>query len=73
MEPKNFTEAGKNDEWIKAMNEELDQIEKNKTRELVPRPKDKNIVGTKWVFKNKFNPDRQVIRNKERLICKGYA
>ena len=32
------------------MNEELDQIEKNKTWELFPRPKSKNIVGTKWVF-----------------------
>ena len=28
---------------------------------------------TKWVFKNKFNKDGQVIRNKERLVCKGYA
>ena len=40
MEPKNFTEANKNDELIKAMNEELDQIEKNETWELVP-PKTK--------------------------------
>ena len=55
------------------MNEELDQIEKNKTQELVPRPKDKNVIGTKWVFKNKFNQDGQVIRNKERLVCKGYV
>ena len=31
VEPKNFTEANKSDEWVKAMNEELDQIEKNKT------------------------------------------
>jgi hypothetical protein len=31
------------------------------------------VVGTKWVFKNKFNEDGQVIRNKERLVCKGYA
>ena len=38
VEPKNFTEASKSDEWVKAMNEELDQIEKNETWELVPRP-----------------------------------
>ena len=55
------------------MNEELDQIEKNKTWELVPRPKDKNVIGTKWVFKNKVNEDGEVIRNKGRLVCKGYA
>jgi len=55
------------------MNEELDQIEKNHTLELVPRPHDKNVIGTKWIFKNKLNEDRFVIRNKYRLICKGYA
>ena len=73
MEPKNFIEANINDEWIKAMNDELDQIERNETWEIVPRPKDKNIIGTKWVFKNKFNQEGQVIRNKARLVCKGYA
>jgi hypothetical protein len=30
------------------MDEELDQIEKNNTWELVPRPKNKNVIGTKW-------------------------
>ena len=39
------------------MNEELDQIENNNTGELVPRPKDKNVIGTKWVFRNKLNED----------------
>lgn len=55
------------------MEEKMSQIEKNKTWELVPRPKDKNIIGTKWVFKNKMNEDGQVIRNKARLVCKGYS
>ena len=73
MEPNTFTKAINNDEWIKAMNEELDNIEKNKTWELVPRPKDKNNIGIKWVFKTEFNQDDQVIRNKEILVCKGYA
>ena len=55
------------------MNEEIDQIKKNETWELVARPEDKNIVGTKWIFKNKFNQDGQVIRNTTRFVCKGYA
>ena len=50
-EPKNFEEASQEDNWIRAMNEELDQIEKNNTWELVPRPEDKNVIGSKWVFK----------------------
>eukprot|EP00253_Pinus_taeda_P030846 PITA_30846 len=40
---------------------------------LVPRPKDKNVIGTKWIFKNKLNENGEVVRNKARLVCKGYA
>jgi hypothetical protein len=54
------------------MDEELDQIEKNDTWELVPRPKNKNVIGTKWVFRNKLNEDGQITSNKARLVCKGY-
>jgi hypothetical protein len=73
IEPTNFEEASKEEDWIRAMNEELDQIEKNKTWELVPRPENKNVIGSKWVFKNKMNEKGQVVRNKARLVCKGYA
>lgn len=51
----------------------MSQIEMNNTWELVPRPKDKNIIGTKWVLKNKMNEEGQVIINKARLVCKGYS
>jgi hypothetical protein len=40
---------------------------------LVPRPKNKNLIDRKWVFRNKLNEDGQVTRNKGRLVCKGYA
>jgi hypothetical protein len=73
IEPNCFEEANKDEFWNKAMDEELDQIEKNDTWELVPRPKNKNVIDTKWVFRNKLNEDGQVTRNKARLVCKGYA
>jgi hypothetical protein len=57
IEPNCFEEANKDEFWNKAMNEELDQIEKNDTWELVPRPKNKNVINTKWVFRNKLNED----------------
>jgi len=44
------------------MNEELDKIEKNHTCKLVPRPHDKIVIGTKWVFENKLNENGKVIR-----------
>ena len=55
------------------MNEELDQIEKNDTWELVPRPENKNVIGSKWVYKNKMDEQGNIVRNKARLVCKGYA
>jgi hypothetical protein len=73
LEPKNFNEASRDDHWINAMNDELDQIEKNSTWELVHRPEGKNVIGSKWIFKNKLNEQGQVVRNKARLVCKGYA
>ena len=72
-EPQNVKEACKDECWVKAMDEELEQIERNNTWELVPRPKDKNVIRTKWVFKNKLNENGEVIRNKARLVCKGYV
>ena len=56
-EPTYIEEASKDEFWNKAIDEELDQIEKNDTSELVPRPKDKNVINTKWVYKNKLNED----------------
>jgi hypothetical protein len=55
------------------MNEELDHIEKNETWDLVPRPKDKNVIGMKWVLRNNLNGDGKVVRNKSIIVCKGYA
>jgi hypothetical protein len=73
VEPNSFEESKTNEHWIKGMEEELDQIEKNETWEIVPRPKNKNVIGTKCVFKNKLNEDGQVTKNKARLVCKGYG
>jgi hypothetical protein len=57
IERNNFEEASKDELWNRDMDEELDQIEKNDTWELVSRPNNKNVIGTKWVFKNKLNED----------------
>jgi hypothetical protein len=55
------------------MDEELYHMYKNDTWEMVPRPRNKNVITTKWVFRNKLNEDVQVTKNKSRLVCKGYA
>lgn len=73
FEPRSAKEAFGDDHWVKAMEEELGQIEKNNTWTLAPLPVNKNVIGTKWVFRNKLNEDGVVVRNKARLVCKGYA
>jgi hypothetical protein len=39
---------------------------------LVERPENYNVIGTKWVFRNKLNEDGMVIRNKARQVAQGY-
>src|SRR3954468_7596657 len=46
---------------------------RNDVWDLVPRPKGLNIIGTKWVFRNKLNEKGEVIRNKARLVAQGYS
>lgn len=72
IEPNNLSHVSEDKSWLKEMNEEMDQIE-NDTWELVPRPKEKKVIGTKWVFKNKINEEGQVIGNTIRLVCRRYA
>ena len=64
IEPKNFEESSEDEEWIRAMNEELDQIEKNNAWKFVPKPTYNNVIGSKWVFKNKINEQGRIVWNK---------
>ncbi|TYK09547.1 gag-pol polyprotein [Cucumis melo var. makuwa] len=60
-------------EKINAMQEELLQFKRNDVWTLVPKPNGANIIGTKWIIKNKTDESRCVIRNKARLVAQGYA
>jgi len=72
IKPKNVDEALADSNWLTSMQEELHQFERNKVWHLVPKPKDKTIIGTKWVFQNKLDGLRTVVRNKARLVVQGY-
>jgi hypothetical protein len=55
------------------MHEELENFERNQVWTLVDPPRDVNVIGTKWVFKNKQGEDGEVVRNKARLVAQGYS
>ena len=54
------------------MQEELAEFTMNKVWRLVPPPKGKTIIGTRWVYRNKMDEHGNVIRNKARLVAQGY-
>ena len=75
-EPKSFKAACTDqycEQWGNAMKDEYNSLIKNKTWDLVPRPKDKNIVGNRWVYKIKRNETGSIERFKARLVAKGYT
>jgi hypothetical protein len=55
------------------MHEELNNFIRNQVWELVERPKTHNVIGTKWVFRNKQDHDGIVVRNKVRLVAQDYT
>jgi hypothetical protein len=59
--------------WVNVIHEELENFERNQVWTLVDPPRDVNVIGTKWVFKNKQGEDGEVVRNKARLIAQGYS
>ncbi|KAH9763962.1 Integrase catalytic domain-containing protein [Citrus sinensis] len=72
IELKSFADVENDESWIMAMQEELNQFERNNVWELVPNPEHQSIIGTKWVFRNKMDESGVVIRDKARLVAQGY-
>nr|GEZ11247.1 Gag-Pol polyprotein [Tanacetum cinerariifolium] len=72
-EPKNIKEAMADFAWIESMQEELPQFDRLDIWELVDRPLCTNVINLKWLWKNKRDEENTVIRNKSRLVAKGYA
>ena len=76
IEPSTFAEAmtsNESSEWKKAIKEELEALRINDTWRLSKLPKGKTLIGNKWVFKVKYEPNGKVSRFKARLVAKGYS
>nr|GEZ36763.1 hypothetical protein [Tanacetum cinerariifolium] len=73
MEPKNVKEAMIDPAWIESMQEELLMFKRLDVWVLVPAPNNISPFTLKWLFKNKHDEEQTVIRNKSRLVVKGYS
>lgn len=62
-----------NSKWLSAMQQEYDSLMKNGTWTLVDPPKDRNIVGCKWVFKTKTDCNNEISDYKARLVAQGFT
>jgi len=75
-DPRTLAEARSRSDWLRwkeAMDRELSTLEKAGTWCTVPRPSDKNIVGSKWVFRIKRKADGSVDKYKARLVARGFT
>nr|GEY53870.1 integrase, catalytic region, zinc finger, CCHC-type, peptidase aspartic, catalytic [Tanacetum cinerariifolium] len=72
-EPKNIKKAITDSAWIESMQEELHQFDRLDVWELVDRSLCTNVINLKRLWKNKRDEENTIIRNKSRLVAKGYA
>jgi hypothetical protein len=72
IEPYRIEDALRDPDWVVAIQEELNNFTRNEVWQLVPHS-NQNVVGTKWLFRNKQDEHGVVTRNKARLVAKGYS
>ncbi|KAJ0940684.1 putative RNA-directed DNA polymerase [Helianthus annuus] len=73
IEPRSFNEAVKDPNWVTAMNDEIEALNRNGTWDLVHLPKGRSLVGCKWIYKIKYKSSGEIERFKARLVAKGYS
>lgn len=71
IEPKSVEEALNDEVWLEALHEELNQFTRKEVLFLVPRLKDVNFIGIKWILKNEMDENGVIVRNRARLIAQG--
>ena len=75
-EPTSYQEAihhSNSEKWREAIQEEMDSLNKNGTWDIVEPPPGKNVIGSKWVFKEKRDANGEISRYKARLVAQGFS
>ena len=69
--PLTFKEDIEEEVWAQAMDEEIECIKKNQTRELLDVSKDNDVISVKWIYKNKQDVDGNIRRTRQELSQEG--
>jgi len=76
-EPSTYKEAvtcSESTQWLAAMGDEMESLQKNQTWELPKKPQGRKIVTCKWVFKKKEGETvAEGIKYKARLVARGFS
>nr|GEY49278.1 retrovirus-related Pol polyprotein from transposon TNT 1-94 [Tanacetum cinerariifolium] len=72
VEPKTYKDALTQSCWIEAMQEELNEFERLEVWKLVPRPDKVLVITLKWIYKVKLDELGGILKNKARLVARGY-
>ncbi|GJT82046.1 ribonuclease H-like domain-containing protein [Tanacetum coccineum] len=69
---RNDAQTFKYSHWSDARNDEIDSLLRNDTWEIIDSPKDRKIIGSKWIFKIKYKSGGEIDRYKARLVAQGF-
>jgi len=72
-EPSSFSDVVKHQVWKDAMTKEYESIMENDVWEVVPRPQDKTIVTSKWLYKIKHAVNESTEKYKARFVARGFS
>ena len=73
QEPTRYEEANQGKEWVEAMTKEYQSIMKNDVWDIVPKPENKSVVSSKWIYKIKHDADGSIENYKERFVARGFS
>ena len=71
--PTSYEKVVHNKEWIEAMTEECQSIMKNDVWDIVPKPKGKSVVSSKWIYNIKHVVDGSIEKYKEIFVARGFS
>ncbi|GJV84746.1 ribonuclease H-like domain-containing protein [Tanacetum coccineum] len=72
-EPTSYFEAVKNPNWIEAMNNEIEALNRNNTWTVCDLPEGRKAIGSKWLWKIKYKSSGEIKRYKARVMAKGFS